>query len=146
MNMAQQSSNTAETQQKLSDLYIAYLSQLSSTWSSYTAARMLKPDLVGYMVSRFHRCSTPIKVRILMSFLYISPQLREDCRSVLTNFLSDCETETDDWVRKLSRLLQPYIETGNSLKARNLILRITSYSLRQAILIFVKSILKWRIA
>lgn len=103
----------AEQQERLSNAYVAYLQHLSSSWSSYSAARILKSDLLAYICPRFHRCSTPIKVRILTSLLYISPQVREECRVLLSELLNDCETEGDDWVRKLSRLLQPYVATGH---------------------------------
>lgn len=100
-------------QGKLSKDYIAYLRQLTGSWSSYSAARMLNRELINYLVPRFYRCSVTLKVRILISLLYVSPHIIEECRLPLSELLNDCEAESDDWVRKLSRLLQPYVATGH---------------------------------
>lgn len=102
-----------QLQEQLSATYVRYLRLLSCSWSSHGAARLLSKDLIQYMRPRIHRCSTPLKVRILTSLLYLPDSLREECKTDLCHILSTCETDRDDWVRKLSRLLQPYIATGH---------------------------------
>ncbi|KAF7458086.1 hypothetical protein HWI79_1401 [Cryptosporidium felis] len=92
--------------------YIKYLQALSLSWSSCHASSMLTKDLVEYMVPRFQDCSTPIKVRIIMSILYISDSLRETCKDEFMTILNYGELDRDDWVRKLSRLLIPYVQKG----------------------------------
>lgn len=92
--------------------YIKYLQALSLSWSSCQASSMLTKDLVEYMVPRFQDCSTPIKVRIIMSILYISDSLRESCKQEFMNILNFGELDRDDWVRKLSRLMIPYVQKG----------------------------------
>ncbi|OII71352.1 hypothetical protein cand_025110 [Cryptosporidium andersoni] len=92
--------------------YIKYLQALSMSWSSCQASSMLTKDLVSYVVPRFQDCSTPIKVRIIMSILYISDTLREQCKDEFLSILNCGELDRDDWVRKLSRLLIPYVQRG----------------------------------
>ncbi|OII72229.1 uncharacterized protein cubi_01562 [Cryptosporidium ubiquitum] len=92
--------------------YIKYLQALSLSWSSWEASSMLTKDLVEYMVPRFQDCSTPIKVRIIMSILYISDYLRESCKQEFMSILNFGELDRDDWVRKLSRLMIPYVQKG----------------------------------
>lgn len=102
-----------QKQRTLSSMYVAFLKQLSGSWSSHGAAKMLTPDLILYIRPRFHRCSTPLKVRILTSLLYLPPELLQQCLTPLSQLLHSCETDRDDWVRKLSRLLQPYVMSGH---------------------------------
>lgn len=92
--------------------YIKYLQALSMSWSSCQASSMLTKDLVEYIVPRFQDCSTPIKVRIIMSILYISDSLRISCKDKFMSILNCGELDRDDWVRKLSRLLIPYVQKG----------------------------------
>ncbi|KAH8738824.1 apicomplexan specific protein [Cryptosporidium ryanae] len=92
--------------------YIKYLRALSMSWSSCQASSMLTKDLVDYIVPRFQDCSTPIKVRIIMSILYISDSLRITCKDKFMTILNCGELDRDDWVRKLSRLLIPYVQRG----------------------------------
>ncbi|KAK6589854.1 apicomplexan specific [Cryptosporidium xiaoi] len=92
--------------------YIKYLQALSMSWSSCQASSMLTKDLVDYIVPRFQDCSTPIKVRIIMSILYINDSLRIACKDKFMSILNCGELDRDDWVRKLSRLLIPYVQKG----------------------------------
>ncbi|KAJ1613245.1 apicomplexan specific protein [Cryptosporidium canis] len=92
--------------------YIKYLQALSMSWSSCQASSMLTKDLVEYIVPRFQDCSTPIKVRIIMSILYISDSLREACKQEFMGILNFGELDRDDWVRKLSRLMIPFVQKG----------------------------------
>lgn len=103
----------AHKQSVLSASYVTFLKHLSGSWSSHSAAKMLTPELIRYIRPRFHRCSTPLKVRILTSLLYLSPELLAESSSSLSQLLHRCEMDRDDWVRKLSRLLQPYVMTGH---------------------------------
>jgi len=73
---------------------------------------MLNKKVILYMEPRFSTCSTPIKVKILMSLLYIKQELRDECKVILSQILNIGEEDQDDWVKKLSRLLQPYVATG----------------------------------
>lgn len=93
--------------------YSAYLDLLGNSGSSYPASKLLNRRLVKYLSSRFYRCSSTLQVRILMSLLYAPPEIIEEAREPLKELLIDCETEADDWVRKLARLLLPYASTGH---------------------------------
>ncbi|KAL3128500.1 apicomplexan specific protein [Cryptosporidium hominis] len=104
--------NESEDDEDGYEPYIKYLQALSLSWSSCQASSMLTKDLVEYMVPRFQDCSTPIKVRIIMSILYISDSLRESCKQEFMNILNFGELDRDDWVRKLSRLMIPYVQKG----------------------------------
>lgn len=59
----------------LSSRYIAYLRSIKDNWSSCHAARLLTPALLVYIHQRFLMLSTPLKVRVLTSFLYLRPAL-----------------------------------------------------------------------
>lgn len=96
----------------LSERYVSYLQLLSNSWSSSRAASLLDKELVCYIAERFMRCSTPLKVRILLSLLHMNDSEREGCVEDLEAFLQQCELDSEDWVRKLSRLLMPYCRTG----------------------------------
>lgn len=92
--------------------YLKYLHAISTNWSSREAGRMLTDDLILYIQPRFAGCSTPIKVRILMSFLYCELATRTACKQTLSDILTQGEQDRDDWVRKLSRIMQPFVITG----------------------------------
>ncbi|CBZ51721.1 conserved hypothetical protein [Neospora caninum Liverpool] len=96
----------------LSSRYIAYLRSIKDNWSSCHAARLLTPALLVYIHQRFIMLSTPLKVRVLTSFLYLRPALREASKDVLTEILKEAETDPNEWVKKLSRILVPYISSG----------------------------------
>ncbi|KEP60600.1 UNVERIFIED_CONTAM: hypothetical protein HHA_284570 [Hammondia hammondi] len=96
----------------LSSRYIAYLRSIKDNWSSCHAARLLTPALLKYIHQRFIMLSTPLKVRVLTSFLYLRPALREASKDVLTEILKEAETDPNEWVKKLSRILVPYISSG----------------------------------
>ncbi|PHJ24475.1 apicomplexan specific protein [Cystoisospora suis] len=106
-------SNTEKSDNEaLSSRYIAYLRSIKDNWSSCHAARLLTPALLVYIYQRFLMLSTPLKVRVLTSFLYLRPALREGSKDVLTGILKEAETDPNEWVKKLSRILMPYISSG----------------------------------
>ncbi|PFH34796.1 hypothetical protein BESB_068290 [Besnoitia besnoiti] len=96
----------------LSSRYIAYLRSIKDNWSSCHAARLLTPELLVYIHQRFIMLSTPLKVRVLTSFLYLRPRLRESSKDILGEILKEAETDPNEWVKKLSRILVPYISSG----------------------------------
>ena len=59
----------------LSARYVAYLGCIKDNWSSCHAAKLLDENLIAYLRPRFVLLSTPLKVRVLTSFLYIKPDL-----------------------------------------------------------------------
>ncbi|CDJ50453.1 hypothetical protein, conserved [Eimeria brunetti] len=59
----------------LSARYVAYLGCIKDNWSSCHAAKLLDEDLITYLRPRFVLLSTPLKVRVLTSFLYIKADL-----------------------------------------------------------------------
>eukprot|EP00918_Siedleckia_nematoides_P099450 GHVU01217522.1.p1 GENE.GHVU01217522.1~~GHVU01217522.1.p1 ORF type:complete len:218 (+),score=42.48 GHVU01217522.1:254-907(+) len=95
------------------DPYVQYLNLLQAHWSSKNAGQMLTTEIIEYLTPRFPKCSTPMKVRILMSFLYLPAAIREANVEALQRILCDGEEDRDDWVRKLSRLLRSYVKTGS---------------------------------
>ena len=48
----------------------------------------------------------------IKDYLYISDTLREQCKDEFLSILNCGELDRDDWVRKLSRLLIPYVQRG----------------------------------
>lgn len=69
------SSKEQSDNEALSSRYIAYLRSIKDNWSSCHAARLLTPALLVYIHQRFLMLSTPLKVRVLTSFLYLRPAL-----------------------------------------------------------------------
>lgn len=84
------------------NIYNIYINFENQSWSSHGASKLLYRELILYVAGRFYRCTTSLKVRILMSLLYVPPTLLTECKVGLTDLLLDCETESDDWVRKLA--------------------------------------------
>ncbi|CDI74047.1 hypothetical protein, conserved [Eimeria praecox] len=96
----------------LSARYVAYLGCIKDNWSSCHAAKLLDENLIAYLRPRFVLLSTPLKVRVLTSFLYIKADLRERCSETLSEITKEGETDPNEWVKKLSRILIPYITSG----------------------------------
>ncbi|CDJ66860.1 hypothetical protein, conserved [Eimeria necatrix] len=96
----------------LSAKYVAYLGCIKDNWSSCHAAKLLDEELISYLRPRFVLLSTPLKVRVLTSFLYIKADLRERCSETLSEITKEGETDPNEWVKKLSRILIPYITSG----------------------------------
>lgn len=92
--------------------YVSYLEVLATRWSSAAATSMIDGDLLRYLQPRFHRCSTPIKVRVLLSFLYLKERVRVENRELLLSILSEAEVDRDEWVKKLSRLVSSFVAVG----------------------------------
>ncbi|KAL8440544.1 hypothetical protein Efla_003215 [Eimeria flavescens] len=107
-----QTAEDSEKSQALSAKYVAYLGCIKDNWSSCHAAKLLDEDLIAYIQPRFVLLSTPLKVRVLTSLLYIKTELREKCSDVLSEITRDGETDPNEWVKKLSRILIPYIKSG----------------------------------
>ncbi|KAL8274593.1 hypothetical protein Esti_001496 [Eimeria stiedai] len=102
----------SEKSQALSAKYVAYLGCIKDNWSSCHAAKLLDEELILYLRPRFVLLSTPLKVRVLTSLLYIKTELREKCSEVLSEITKEGETDPNEWVKKLSRILIPYINSG----------------------------------
>lgn len=64
-----------ERSQALSAKYVAYLGFIKDNWSSCHAAKLLDEELISYLRPRFVLLSTPLKVRVLTSLLYIKSDL-----------------------------------------------------------------------
>eukprot|EP01054_Gregarina_sp_Poly1_P006514 Gregarina_sp_Poly_1__6513@NODE_348_length_9346_cov_198_894493_g291_i0_p4_GENE_NODE_348_length_9346_cov_198_894493_g291_i0NODE_348_length_9346_cov_198_894493_g291_i0_p4_ORF_typecomplete_len239_score44_22Npun_R1517/PF18068_1/1_2e04Npun_R1517/PF18068_1/0_081PH_4/PF15404_6/0_16Cnd1/PF12717_7/0_15HA/PF03457_14/0_28_NODE_348_length_9346_cov_198_894493_g291_i028793595 len=93
--------------------YVDYLEVLASKWSSSSAAAHITPQLLEYLQPRFHRCSTPIKIRVVLSFLYLSEESRLENRETLLKVLAEAEVDRDEWVRKLARLVSSFVVVGS---------------------------------
>eukprot|EP01056_Protomagalhaensia_sp_Gyna25_P001974 Protomagalhaensia_sp_Gyna_25__1973@NODE_2053_length_1322_cov_190_794232_g1695_i0_p1_GENE_NODE_2053_length_1322_cov_190_794232_g1695_i0NODE_2053_length_1322_cov_190_794232_g1695_i0_p1_ORF_typecomplete_len298_score63_04HA/PF03457_14/0_21G6PD_N/PF00479_22/0_64G6PD_N/PF00479_22/1_3e03_NODE_2053_length_1322_cov_190_794232_g1695_i04011294 len=94
-------------------VYVDYLEVLASKWSSSSAASHINPQLLAYLQPRFHRCSTPIKIRVVLSFLYLSEEARVSNRKTLLKILAEAEVDRDEWVRKLARLVSSFVVVGS---------------------------------
>eukprot|EP01071_Lankesteria_metandrocarpae_P015481 Lankesteria_metandrocarpae@DN971_c0_g1_i1.p1 len=92
--------------------YVQYLNLLAVNWSSWAAAIMLTTDIILYLKPRFNYCSSSVKIRILTSLLYLKSDFLRENREILSDLLVNAESDVDEWVKKLSRLLQPYVATG----------------------------------
>lgn len=96
----------------LSNQYVEYLKLIKDNWSSCHAAKVLSFELICYLEQRFLQLSAPLRVRILTSFLYIKESIRVNCCDKILKILELGETDSNEWVRKMSRLSRPYIKTG----------------------------------
>ncbi|OEH80632.1 uncharacterized protein LOC34620151 [Cyclospora cayetanensis] len=96
----------------ISAKYVAYLGCIKDNWSSCHAAKLLDEELIAYLRPRFVLLSTPLKVRVLTSLLYIKAELRDKCSDTLSEITQEGETDPNEWVKKLSRILIPYINSG----------------------------------
>ncbi|XP_952762.1 uncharacterized protein TA07285 [Theileria annulata] len=97
---------------KISDQYVEYLRFIKDNWSSCHASKILNNKLIRYITPRFRQLSAPLRVRILTSFLYIKEHLRLECQKQLLKILKFSETDANEWVRKMGKLVKPYINTG----------------------------------
>lgn len=100
------------TDESLACAYVEYLEAFTKRWSSAYAGKLVTVDLLAYLQPRFHRCSTPIKVRVLLSFLYLSDRVRTESQESLLRLLSEAEVDKDEWVRKLGRLVGSFVLVG----------------------------------
>lgn len=96
-----------------SSAYVTYLEALASRWSSASAASLIDSELLAYLQPRFHRCSTPLKVRVILSFLYLPEKVRQENREALLRVLGEAEVDRDEWVKKLSRLVSSFVAVGS---------------------------------
>ncbi|EAN31421.1 hypothetical protein TpMuguga_04g00069 [Theileria parva strain Muguga] len=97
---------------KISDQYVEYLKLIKDNWSSCHASKVLNNKLIRYIAPRFRQLSAPLRVRILTSFLYIKDHLRLECQKQLVKILKFSETDANEWVRKMGKLVKPYVNTG----------------------------------
>lgn len=97
---------------RISDQYVEYLKLIKDNWSSCHASKILNQKLIRYIVPRFRQLSAPLRVRILTSFLYIKEYLRKECQKQLVKILKFAETDANEWVRKMGKLVKPYVDTG----------------------------------
>jgi len=93
--------------------YVAYLESLTSRWSSEQSAKLLTPQVIEYLQPRFYRCSSSIKIRILLSFLQLTELIRKSHKHYLMEILLEAEIDADEWVRKLSKLVESFVAFGS---------------------------------
>ena len=74
----------------LSARYVSYLGCIKDNWSSCHAAKLLDENLIAYLRPRFVLLSTPLKVRVLTSFLYIKPDLVSNKYTKKVAFFCTC--------------------------------------------------------
>ena len=69
------SGDDSDKSHAISAKYVAYLGCIKDNWSSCHAAKLLDEELISYLRPRFVLLSTPLKVRVLTSLLYIKADL-----------------------------------------------------------------------
>lgn len=99
-------------QKKISEGYINYLECIKNNWSSSQASKLLNACLIKHISERFLYMSSSLKVRVLTSLFYLPDRLRIETKSYLLQIASNGEIDGNGWVKKFSRILKPYINTG----------------------------------
>ncbi|EZG73002.1 hypothetical protein GNI_049790 [Gregarina niphandrodes] len=111
--VGRQDDGARQGNRELAAKYVEYLQLLSHQWSSVRAASLLTPELIEYLQPRYHRCSSPLKVRIVSSLVYLSSEIRVQAKDSLIKLLAEAEVDKDEWVRKLGRLMSSFVTTGS---------------------------------
>ena len=81
-------------------------------WSGTNIWSMLNTDVLRNIQDCFHTLDSQVKIKLLMSFLYIPRRSAQEMSSELNEILDIGSGDSDDWVRILSEILRSYPETG----------------------------------
>ena len=81
-------------------------------WSGTNIWSLLTADVLRNIPDCFHTLDTQVKIKLLMSFLYIPRRSAQEMGSELNDILEIGSSDSDDWVRILSEILRNYPETG----------------------------------
>ena len=81
-------------------------------WSGANIWTILTTDILRNIPDCFHNLHSQVKIKILMSFLYIPRRHAQDMSSQLNDILEVSFGDSDDWVRILSEILRNFPETG----------------------------------
>lgn len=82
-------------------------------WSGTNIWSFLTKDVLRNTQECFHSLDSQVKIKLLMSFLYIPRRSAEELSSDLNEILEIGCNDTDEWVRILSEILRSFPETGN---------------------------------
>jgi negative elongation factor A len=82
-------------------------------WSGTNIWSLLTADVLRNIPDCFHTLDTQVKIKLLMSFLYIPRRSAQEMGSELNDILEIGSSDSDDWVRILSEILRNYPETGS---------------------------------
>ena len=82
-------------------------------WSGTNIWSMLTTDVLRNIQDCFHTLDSHVKIKLLMSFLYIPRRNAQQMSSELNDILEIGSGDSDDWVRILSEILRNYPETGS---------------------------------
>ena len=82
-------------------------------WSGTNIWSSLTKEVLRNTQECFHTLDSQVKIKLLMSFLYIPRRSAEELSSELNEILEIGCNDTDEWVRILSEILRNFPETGN---------------------------------
>jgi negative elongation factor A len=82
-------------------------------WSGTNIWSFLTTDVLRNIQDCFHTLDSQVKIKLLMSFLYIPRRSAQEMSSELNDILEIGSGDSDDWVRILSEILRTYPETGS---------------------------------
>lgn len=82
-------------------------------WSGTNIWSFLTKEVLRNTQECFHTLDSQVKIKLLMSFLYIPRRSAEELSSELNEILEIGCNDTDEWVRILSEILRNFPETGN---------------------------------
>ena len=82
-------------------------------WSGTNIWSLLTTDVLRNIQDCFHTLDSQVKIKLLMSFLYIPRRSGQEMSSELNDILEIGSGDSDDWVRILSEILRHYPETGS---------------------------------
>jgi hypothetical protein len=75
----------------------SWISQkLKHEWSSYEIGSVLTPEKVAEAVPMFQHLETPIKVRFLLTFLYLKKEDFEKCKYSIVELIDIAERDTEE--------------------------------------------------
>lgn len=82
-------------------------------WSGTNIWSLLTADVLRNIQDCFHTLDSQVKIKLLMSFLYIPRRSAQEISSELIDILEIGANDSDDWVRILAEILRLYPETGS---------------------------------
>ncbi len=88
--------------------------KLESPWSSEKISNMLTPQILQQLKSRFSMLETPIKLRLLFSFITLRKKLKQELEGDISDILKISSEDEDEWVKVISKMLSVLLKEERS--------------------------------
>eukprot|EP01104_Vermistella_antarctica_P003584 TRINITY_DN1381_c2_g1_i1.p1 TRINITY_DN1381_c2_g1~~TRINITY_DN1381_c2_g1_i1.p1 ORF type:complete len:708 (+),score=187.87 TRINITY_DN1381_c2_g1_i1:130-2253(+) len=89
------------------DIELWLRNKLELAWSSANVSSLFSPSLLAEIRTRFPTFETPIKLKILFSFVYMGKVTANECRPEIERVLERAKEDKDEWVKVIAELLSP---------------------------------------